>query len=163
MFLSGEGPLPVDDVPLDPLGVERCLVRQKIYLNERIDNQLSWYAYKARSNKSVSRIFVVMIGTGYGLAILSAVGQLAFPVVGKTILWASEPLLVLAASLLGYAQAKRYSELSASYSLTALEIQKLKSQFEEVSNARELAEFVAEAESAFSREHTQWIARISHK
>jgi len=57
-------------------------------------------------------------------------------------------------SVLGYAQAKRYSELAESYSLTALEIDNLKERFNEIN-----FEMVGKAEKPFSREHTQWLAK----
>ena len=93
-------------------------------------------------------------------AILAALLQFQFDLLPNTVVWVSEPLLVLAASFLGYAQAKRFAELSSSYALTALEIQKLRARFLAVKSEEEFTAYVNEAETAFSREHTQWIARV---
>lgn len=133
--------------------------RKAKYLADRIDNQSTWYKRKASRNKRASSLastFVVLI---YVAAIASTIWLFQE---GKTdsALWYSEPLLVLAASFLGYAQAKRFSELSSSYALTALEIQKLRSGIKVIEDDGAFSAFVNEAESAFSREHTQWIARV---
>ena len=85
--------------------------------------------------------------------------QFYLPLAEGKVLWVAEPLLVLVASLLGYAQAKRYSELSASYALTALEIQKLRTEFLPINDDATFRSYVNFAEDAFSREHIQWIAR----
>ena len=56
-------------------------------------------------------------------------------------------------------QAKRYSELAASYALTAHEISLIREQALNPSTEEEFSKFVSDAENAFSREHTQWSAR----
>ncbi|MBD3699151.1 SLATT domain-containing protein [Enterobacter hormaechei] len=67
-------------------------------------------------------------------------------------------LTTIASSLVGWIQ-KRYSELSASYILTAHEIGVIKEQASYVSSESDFSSFIRDAETAFSREHTQWIAR----
>lgn len=134
--------------------------RQKKYLEDRIDNQLNWYKMKAAKSKRASTIASVVVVLIYVAAILLAIFQVVSEVFPKNMLWISEPLLVLAASFLGYAQAKRFAELSSSYALTALEIQKLRSGFLAVKDEQAFVVYVNEAENAFSREHTQWIARV---
>ncbi|WP_143253742.1 SLATT domain-containing protein, partial [Alkanindiges hydrocarboniclasticus] len=54
---------------------------------------------------------------------------------------------------------KKHRELSASYRLTAFEISKIKEKFLNISDDKEFEIFVADSENAFSREHTQWLAR----
>ena len=57
-------------------------------------------------------------------------------------------------------QAKRFSDLAASYALAAHEIGFINEQAGRVGNDEEkFSSFVADAETAFSREHTQWVAR----
>ena len=56
-------------------------------------------------------------------------------------------------------QAKRFTELSASYALTAHEITLIREQADELKKDEHLSTFVGDAENAFSREHTQWEAR----
>ena len=70
-----------------------------------------------------------------------------------------DPLIVLVTSVLGWVQIKRHGELTASYNLAAHEIGIIKGYAESVKTEAEFSDFVNEAELAFSREHTQWIAR----
>ncbi|EJL0954202.1 SLATT domain-containing protein, partial [Salmonella enterica] len=65
----------------------------------------------------------------------------------------------LAASIVGWVQIKKYNELAVSYFLTAHEIGDIKEQFNYISSENDFLEFVNNAEKAFSREHTQWLAR----
>ena len=67
--------------------------------------------------------------------------------------------VAIAASLLSWMQAKRFSELAASYALAAHEIELIRQQSLLPSTDDEFSLFVDDAENAFSREHTQWIAR----
>ena len=56
-------------------------------------------------------------------------------------------------------QAKRFSELAASYALAAHEISLIADQALTPATAYDFSVFVGDAENAFSREHTQWVAR----
>lgn len=56
-------------------------------------------------------------------------------------------------------QAKRFTELSTSYALTANEIALIREDAYGLEEDVELSKFVGDAENAFSREHTQWEAR----
>jgi len=134
--------------------------RKAFYLEHRIDNQLRWYTAKAKANQKASQRSIAVIVLVYLAAMAATALQFYQPLIEGQLLWVAEPLLVLVASLLGYAQAKRYSELSASYALTALEIQKLRTGFLPIKHDAALREYVNTAEDAFSREHTQWIARV---
>ncbi|MDG1083326.1 MAG: SLATT domain-containing protein [Planktotalea sp.] len=70
-----------------------------------------------------------------------------------------DPMIVLVTSALGWLQMKRHSELMASYNLTAHEIGIIKGNSEAAKTEEEFSNFINEAELAFSREHTQWVAR----
>ena len=70
-----------------------------------------------------------------------------------------DPLIVMVTSVLGWIQMKRHSELTASYNLAAHEIGIIKGNAESVKTEADFSDFVNEAELAFSREHTQWVAR----
>jgi hypothetical protein len=60
---------------------------------------------------------------------------------------------------LSWMQAKRFSELAASYALAAHEISLIKEQSLLPDTDEKFSLFVGDAENAFSREHTQWVAR----
>ena len=70
-----------------------------------------------------------------------------------------EVFAVIAVSSLTWIQLKRYQGLSSSYALAAHEIGTIKSISEEIETENDLSNFVINAENAFSREHTQWIAK----
>lgn len=74
-------------------------------------------------------------------------------------IWPSEPLLVVASAVLGWIQIKKFNELASAYSLTAHEIGIIQTRAAAVVQEADFSEFVNEAERAFSREHTQWVAR----
>ena len=76
-------------------------------------------------------------------------------------IWPIEPLIVVAASIVGWVQIKKYNELSAAYTVTAHEIGLIPTTIDSPSNDALLSEFVNDAEQAFSREHTLWLARQS--
>lgn len=66
-----------------------------------------------------------------------------------------------ASAVLTWVQAKKYNELNSSYALAAHEIVLIKGEAVSVQDESHLSEFVVNSESAFSREHTQWVARKS--
>lgn len=131
--------------------------KRKVYLDSRIQNQLDWYIAKANRNKTLSTVFSYFTIVVYILAIALAAAQYENLILNFQ--WLSEPLLVVAASLIGWMQAKRFSELSTSYNITAHEINRIRDSLIHLEDVESYSSFVAEAEFAFSREHTQWTAR----
>jgi hypothetical protein len=130
--------------------------RRKFYIKNRIDEQRNWYSNKAVANKKSVKIVALLGFSVYVIAIFSVISE---DVNLKFLGFASDPLLVIATSLIGWMQLKKYSELSASYALTATEIGILKTRSSDITTETEFSDFVNEAETAFSREHTQWAAR----
>lgn len=131
-------------------------LRKSNYAKFRIKDQLSWYAGKATYNRHLSHwFFWALVGTN-ALAVVFAVIKLA---TGDLFFSPIDILTAIAASLLGWMQAKRYSELAASYALTAHEISLINEQSMSPKTEQEFSQFVGDTENAFSREHTQWIAR----
>ncbi|HCM1973825.1 TPA: DUF4231 domain-containing protein [Salmonella enterica subsp. salamae serovar 52:z:z39] len=131
--------------------------RKQYYYDNRIVEQREWYLRKATYNKKISRRWTYLIGSIYGISVIIVMlnamnieGIPDFPV---------DPVTTLAASIIGWAQIKKYNELAVSYFLTAHEIGDIKEQFNYVTSEVDFLEFVNDAEKAFSREHTQWLAR----
>lgn len=131
-------------------------VRRKSYADGRIQNQLGWYARKAEFNSSRSKAFFVGLIALNAVALLSAIFRIQFV---DAPYWPTDIFVAAAASLLTWMQAKRFSELAASYALAAHEIGLIAEQAQLPSTAHEFSVFVGDAENAFSREHTQWVAR----
>jgi SMODS and SLOG-associating 2TM effector domain 3/SMODS and SLOG-associating 2TM effector domain 1 len=135
--------------------------RRDYYLRERIEEQLDWYMRKASFNRGRAKLWRNIAIVSYVLAVGAVLVRMAEPTVMA--IWPIEPLLVAAAAVMGWTQLKKFSELSSVYALTALEVQLIHEKIKEVDKEAELPLFVNEAEQAFSREHTQWVARQAHK
>lgn len=131
--------------------------RIKAYRTLRIDNQQSWYVDKTKANKKYFRIWFFACLIVQAAAIILAVVRIAYPTLIN--LWPIEPLLLLASAIIGWIQIKKFNELASAYSLTAHEIGIIQTRVDDVTTDDEFSNFVNESERAFSREHTQWIAR----
>ena len=126
------------------------------YVKNRVDDQRRWYARKSAWNRRVLRIWVALTILIYLAAALSLYAdELGYGWLARFF----DPLIVLVTSVLGWIQMKRHSELTASYNLAAHEIGIIKGNSDSVKTETEFSDFVNEAELAFSREHTQWVAR----
>ena len=133
--------------------------RVEFYKTFRIKEQLDWYSSKSRSNTRSSRIWRVATVFIYLLAIASVLLRIIISEVPHS---PTEMLIVLASSILAWSEVKRYNELSSSFALTAHEIL-LQSRANKTIADVGFSEFTNEAELAFSREHTQWVARLQEK
>lgn len=132
--------------------------RMQYYLANRVDDQRGWYARKAGTNKDSARVWVCISCAAYLLAGGMTLSRIAFP---NWPYWPIEPLIVVAASIVGWMQIKKFNELSAAYTVAAHEIGLIRPKANEVNDEKTFSEFVNDAEKAFSREHTLWIARQS--
>lgn len=130
--------------------------RKAIYAESRIKNQFTWYANKASSNrKAANYSFYLLIIINF-VAVICAILRIRYINIP---FWPTDIFVVSAASLLSWMQAKRFSELASSYSLAANEIGFINEQSLLATTDEEFSLFVGDAENAFSREHTQWVAR----
>lgn len=130
--------------------------RKKNYLDLRISDQLDWYSSKGAENKKYSNFCLWALLAINITAVAFAITKLYFP---DAKFWPTDIIIAASASVLAWMQAKRYSELATSYCLAAHEISIISSLASNTMNETEFSSFVADTESAFSREHTQWIAR----
>jgi hypothetical protein len=136
--------------------------RQSYYLANRIEEQMHWYEKKYRLNNLLASRFSIVIAACYCAAIFLAMMRIQFPSVQG---WPTGVFVTSAVVVMSWMQAKRFSELAASYAQTGADIKHLL----EVMKANErrgcmgtdqaFSNFVGDAENAFSREHTQWVAR----
>ncbi|WP_049397235.1 DUF4231 domain-containing protein [Stenotrophomonas maltophilia] len=131
-------------------------MRVATYRLHRISNQRAWYASKAKESSSRSRTCFAVVVAANTAAVASALLKIKF---SDFQYWPTEVLVAIASGALAYLQSKRYSELAASYALTAHEIGVVEEQLAQVKGEREFSLFVGDAENAFSREPTQWEAR----
>lgn len=130
--------------------------RLDYYRTHRIVDQQTWYANKAATNRRmVDKYFIALLST-IGISILFSIAKVRYPTAS---FWPTDFFVTVAAGLLSWIQAKRFQELSASYALAAHEISLIRQQAGTPMSDEELSKFIGDAENAFSREHTQWIAR----
>lgn len=134
--------------------------KKAFYRSHRIQDQRIWYVTKAESNKKANLywlICIVVLIVVYLIAML----LLASHHIHKDDWFSNvEPILIVITALIGWVQIKKHGELASSYILTAHEIQKLIQELSLIGeNPEEFEQFVDSAEQAFSREHTQWVAR----
>jgi len=129
--------------------------RLAIYKSDRIDNQSIWYSKKSQFNKKRARQWFIVSILFHSVAILMLLYRIKEPTT-------SLPIAVIASAataVLTWVQAKKHNELNASYALAAHEIVLIKGEALLVKDEHHLSEYVMNSEAAFSREHTQWVAR----
>lgn len=132
--------------------------RLEVYRTLRINDQLRWYGEKADENKRKSKIWVIGAIIVYVIAILLSLLRIAHL---ELRVLPIETFILIASAIIGWTQMKKFNELASTYTLTAHEIGLTFGPIKQVRNEEDLAKFVLEAEQAFSREHTQWVARQS--
>jgi len=132
--------------------------RMEYYLKHRVDEQRTWYKNKAKANRKWSRHCV---WGGSAIYLVSGFMVLLRIYEPDWQYWPTEPLILVAASIVGWMQIKKYNELAAAYTVAAHEIGLIRPMADAISTDEEFSEFVNDAEKAFSREHTLWIARKS--
>lgn len=147
-----------DQITAEMEGIRRLIFRERaaFYKEYRIREQRTWYTGKAGANKRQFRLWLTICVVVYIAAAGSVLYRIAYPHWG---IWPTEPLIVFATSIVGWVQIKRYNELASAYTLTAHEIGIIYGLADEITTEEEFSSFVNEAELAFSREHTQWVAR----
>lgn len=140
------------------LAVRKSTINERLayYVENRIDEQRKWYAIKASFNKvHAKRWYFALIAT-HLIAIILILIQIACDTLNTL---PTELFIVAASSILTWIQVKKYQDLSTAYTLTAHEIGLIREQSAFVKTEQDLSDFVKDSENAFSREHTQWIAR----
>ncbi|GHC70960.1 DUF4231 domain-containing protein [Limoniibacter endophyticus] len=131
--------------------------RREFYRTKRILEQRNWYVRKVKTNRRHFLGWIAFCILIQGSAIVLALIRSRYTE-GWSI-WPAEPLLVVASAAIGWIQIKKFNELASAYSLTAHEIGIIQTRISDVTSESEFSEFVNESERAFSREHTQWVAR----
>ncbi|MFV3116632.1 DUF4231 domain-containing protein [Gordonia amicalis] len=130
--------------------------RRSVYSRDRVDDQLDWYSQKANWNKGRARWSrFILIGVSIAAIILGVLR-----VRGDIEVDLMSVMATLASGIIVWIQAKKYTQLSEAYAVTSHEISLLSSTIEDERSEAAWAQFVHDAEAAFSREHTMWKARM---
>lgn len=128
---------------------------KRFYKQERIQNQFHWYTTKATYNRRFNDLFFVFIMLLYVTSLILSIYYIYRPAEISFV----PVVTVLAASFLAWSQLNNYQELENSYATAARDITLLGYDLEKVQSEAEFVAFVSDAENAFSREHTVWLAR----
>lgn len=129
--------------------------RLSIYIDQRVQNQVEWYWHKARFNKRRAQQWFWVSVILHALAIAMLLYRIKDPSFSLPV----EVIATGAGAALTWLQAKKHNELNSAYALTAHEIVLIKGESDSVHDEKQLSEYVINSEAAFSREHTQWVAR----
>ncbi|RDB60549.1 DUF4231 domain-containing protein [Gordonibacter sp. 28C] len=130
--------------------------RKKLYDSSRVNDQYEWYRKKGNVKRWQYNIFSI-------LYVLSLIVSIMFLMLGYSSgnekQLPVDVVIAFSTSILTWIQAKRFSELVASYNQAAHDIGFISScEIDDVTDET-LAKFVSDSENAFSREHIQWFAR----
>lgn len=130
--------------------------RFEYYLRHRLVDQLHWYERKARRAGWWS-MTAFCVGAVLQLAALGlAIGQ---AVVGGFVLNPVPVVTTLAAIVVAWDETHKHEELRLAYSMAVQDLRGLNAIAQWVTTEAKLSEFVRDAETAISREHTTWRAR----
>lgn len=153
---TGLGTDPIVTARMQQVRAKSLAERKALYLQGRIADQQQWYTRKADfSARKEERFFWLIVGAQL-LALLTALGLVLVP--GFWI----QPVgffSTLAAAFLAWLQVKQHEELTQAYRVAAFELALIADDAERMQDEASFSQFVADAESAISREHTLWLAR----
>jgi hypothetical protein len=153
---TGLGTDPIVTVRMREVRAKELPERKTLYLQGRIGDQQQWYTRKADiSARKEERFFWLIVGAQL-LALLTALGLVLVPG-----FWV-QPVgffSTLAAAFLAWLQVKQHEELTQAYRVAAYELGLIAAEAEQQHDEASFSQFVADAESAISREHTLWLAR----
>ena len=129
--------------------------RYNLYLTDRIQDQVEWYASKAKANAKSETLWFWFILIAEGTAVFAAIIRLSFvqefnPTGG---------IAAMAACLVAWLQTKRFSDLANTYAVAALDLKMIKERYGIATTEDALQKLVDEAETAISREHRLWVGK----
>lgn len=129
--------------------------RLAVYVDQRVQNQVEWYWGRSRFNRRrAQQWFWVSV-----LLHSAAIAMLLYRIKDPAFSLPVEVVATSAGAALTWLQAKKHNELNSAYALTAHEIVLIRGESDSVRDESQLSEYVLNSEAAFSREHTQWVAR----
>jgi hypothetical protein len=125
------------------------------YYSARIEEQVGWYTHKANWNKKRSRLWRGVLIALESAALIAGLARIG----GHTGIDLLGVLATAGAGVLAWMQTKNYTQLAESYAVTSHEVGLVAQAVRAGVNEEEWAQSIHDAEAAFSREHTMWVAR----
>lgn len=130
--------------------------RKRIYITDRIGDQMQWYNKKADVNtRLVDKFFAGMVASQV-LGVIFAFCIVIWPAIA---IHATGIFTTVATSLLAWTQMRQNEQLAQSYGLASQELSLILEKAVQVKTDEELITYVINSENAISREHTMWVAR----
>lgn len=148
-------PTPIISEEMRRLRKSNFLEQKNRYKVERIQEQFNWYSNKAKFNKNRAKLFFILLLISNAVAFILAISRIWNL---EANFWITDFFIASSCGLLSWIQAKKYSELAASYTQTAHDISFSLNTIDRIKED-EFSRFIGDTENAFSREHTQWLAR----
>lgn len=138
--------------------VRRCRLeeRRRLYMADRVVEQREWYERKALSNKRMGGFWLFAVIALHAIAMVLMIWRISDPKIDYLPI---EVVVVGASCVITWTQFRKFDELASAYTLAAIEIGIIEVEGGRISSVQQLSDFVGNAENAFSREHTQWLAR----
>jgi hypothetical protein len=130
--------------------------RKALYFEQRIEDQRNWYRIKATASRKAYERWIAACVVVYVAAIAGAISRAVWP---DWLYTPTEVFIILASAILGWIQVKKFSELSASYTLAAHQTGFMDGPLDEASTEEALSAVVKDAEAYFSREQAEWAAQ----
>jgi hypothetical protein len=128
--------------------------RQVAYEAHRVVDQQNWYTRRGKDHKKRLDWWTAALFASEAVGLFGAVLRIA-GVVRLDLLGVAA---ATAAAVAAWIQTNQYRALNSAYVVTALELSSLRDKVLTPMSEEEWAQFVEEAEKAFSREHTLWKA-----
>ena len=129
--------------------------RRSVYAKDRIRDQHRFYSDNAQKNEKWRKRWwsgsIVMQAFGLIGALLKMLGKLDIELAGIAI--------TAAVAITAWSRTRAHEELAEAYAVTAHEVNEIGATINDVIGEEQWATYVANAEQAFSREHTLWRAR----
>lgn len=130
-------------------------VRQTIYIRDRLEPQIGWYAKESKRSVRLSRYWswagTVAQATTLGIGLYAISSPNGLSLVGL--------LATISASTTAWTQLKRYDETAKGYGLARDELQRIHDELASPASRRSTMALLLAAETAVSREHKVWIDR----
>lgn len=148
--------LPIVTEKMDTIRNWDVPTRKEFYIQERIEDQKSWYSKESKKNKEKYQLWFWLVIVSQILALISVGYLVKFPNSNWNI---TGLITTLSACAFSWLQLKNYQELKQAYTTATAELNHILLDVENVSSSEELSEFVLDSENAISREHTMWLAQ----
>lgn len=129
--------------------------RKALYLKQRVNDQSRWYNSSSSRNGAAAVQWLYVVAGAQFLAGVAALVSARWVNMGGIV----ASISALAAASISWSQLNRFDDLAESYGVAAQDLTMIEAVSKHVSDEAGFGQFVQDAETAISREHTLWVAR----